>query len=437
VFNANPLVRFDGYFMFADWLEVPNLRERADRLFQEVFGRHCLGLKTEPDPFRPESGTGWFATYAVAAAVYRWVVLFGILYFLATVLKPYGLQSLGLTAASVSLGLVVGGLLWKLGRMLAAPRSEPLSRLRMTCTLLAAGGIVGLVALVPIPWHVEGACLVEPEGVVHVYNPLGGRLAEIAVAPGERVAAGTVLVRLVDEELDKKHRALRRDFEKQRVQVKLQHALGENTQHALALERLRDLAEQLEESAAQRALLEVKAPVAGTVVAAPRVAPPADPEPLRLGTWTGNPLERRNLGAMLEQRTHLLSLAPGDPHRAVIYVDQADRDDVAVGQGVELKLDEFVERTLSTKVESFAERHAEFVPPSLSNKHGGPLPTVTDESGQERLASTIAYQATAVLPDSAGPVLTGLRGTARFDVGHRSLGGWLWRAARRTLRFRL
>ncbi|HUG93308.1 MAG TPA: hypothetical protein VML55_20880, partial [Planctomycetaceae bacterium] len=86
IFNANPLMRFDGYYMMADWLEIPNLRPKSDKLLRDKFAWHCLGIETRPDPFMPETGIGWFVTYAIAAALYRWVILFGITLFLYTVL---------------------------------------------------------------------------------------------------------------------------------------------------------------------------------------------------------------------------------------------------------------------------------------------------------------------------------------------------------------
>jgi hypothetical protein len=87
-------------------------------------------------------------------------------------------------------------------------------------------------------------------------------------------------------------------------------------------------------------------------------------------------------------------------------------------------------------VREIAERHSEFAPESLSNKRGGELPTVTDRRGRERLTSH-AYQALVELDGDHQLLKSGLRGRARFRVGHRSAAQWLWRAIRRTFHFQL
>ena len=45
VFNANPLMRYDGYYVLADWLEIPNLRERSNRFLTNLTLEHCLGVE--------------------------------------------------------------------------------------------------------------------------------------------------------------------------------------------------------------------------------------------------------------------------------------------------------------------------------------------------------------------------------------------------------
>lgn len=67
IFNANPLMRFDGYYMLADFLEIPNLRPKADKLMRESFAWYCLGIEARPDPFMPETGKFWFIVFAVTA----------------------------------------------------------------------------------------------------------------------------------------------------------------------------------------------------------------------------------------------------------------------------------------------------------------------------------------------------------------------------------
>ena len=88
VFNANPLMRFDGYYILADWLEIPNLREKANRFLNNLFLSKCLGVEVPPEPYMAPWRKWLFVIYAIASWVYRWVIMFSILWFLADFLGP-------------------------------------------------------------------------------------------------------------------------------------------------------------------------------------------------------------------------------------------------------------------------------------------------------------------------------------------------------------
>ena len=82
MFNANPLLRYDGYYILSDVLEIPNLRQKASTILNRKLGAWCLGLEEPEDPFLPKRHQWLFALFTVASAVYRWVVTFSILVFL-------------------------------------------------------------------------------------------------------------------------------------------------------------------------------------------------------------------------------------------------------------------------------------------------------------------------------------------------------------------
>src|SRR5207237_9682147 len=81
VFNANPLMRYDGYYVLADWIEIPNLRERANRYLKNLFLEHCLGVEVQPEPYMATGRKLLFVTYAVTSYIYRREATFAIFYF--------------------------------------------------------------------------------------------------------------------------------------------------------------------------------------------------------------------------------------------------------------------------------------------------------------------------------------------------------------------
>ena len=127
---------------------------------------------------------------------------------------------------------------------------------------------------------------------------------------------------------------------------------------------------------------------------------------------------------------------PRDTCDAVLYIDQGDRDDVSVGQNVQIKLEHLADTTYDGKIEKISARESDIAPEPLSNKGGGELATTTDKQGREHLTSS-AYQATVRLEGDTDLLRPGMRGRARVTVAHRSAAGWLWRYFRRTFHFRL
>jgi len=108
VFNANPLLRYDGYYILSDLLEIPNLRAKATKVLQNYFGSLCLGLEQIDDPFLPQRHQWRFALYSVAAAAYRWFITFSIFWLVYRIFEPYGFKILGQMIAMMAIWGLVG-----------------------------------------------------------------------------------------------------------------------------------------------------------------------------------------------------------------------------------------------------------------------------------------------------------------------------------------
>lgn len=437
IFNANPLLRYDGYYMLADYLEIPNLRDKATKMLQRTFAWWAFGIETPEDPFMPTTGKHWFILFAVASSIYRWVVLLGITIFLYTVLKPYRLQNLGIILALSSVSAIFIGLFWSLFKLLSAPRQDPMSKLRVLIAIVLLAGAIAGALMIPVPWYEEAAFYIEPVGIQHVYTTSPGFLEEIRVAPGDAVKKGDRLVLLKSPELVDKRDQLDEERKAQAVDPRMYRELKDPESEHLAERRLQTLQHELADIDEQLRQLDVTAPVEGIVIAPPRVPRPTiEKTEQQLPPWHGTPLDPMNLGTVLQERTHVCSVAPSDVLQGVLLVGQGDRGDLQIGDQVRLKLDLFPDRILTGTISEFADRHLEFAPPALSNKYGGPLPTVTDPEGREKLTNPV-YQGMVKFDGDFSELRTGMRGRARFIVAERTLWIWLWRWFRQTFHFRL
>jgi putative peptide zinc metalloprotease protein len=437
IFNANPLMRYDGYYMLSDYLEIPNLRQKASRMFQEVFSKHCLGSELPVDPFMPSQKRHWFVIYAVATTVYQFVILFGVTLFLYTVLKPYGLQSIGIMAAVFSLTMTIGGLLWSLIQLIRMPRPEPLSRWKVAFTLSCVAGLIALSVTVPIPWYAEAPFTIAPvqEEVVFAFVP--GTLKQVQKRAGDVVQKGDVIAVLENEEFEQKLNEIKAEEAAQQKEVQLYQALDRPRDLLLAEQHLASLRAQRAEAEKMLGDCTIRSPQSGVIVAAERKPEPTTEQAEeRLSGWSGDPLAAKNVGSLIEARTPICSIASNSRYEARLLIDQADRRDLAEGQQVRMKLEHIPESTLDGKVESISGGSIEFVPAVLSNKYKGPLPTVQDQQGREKLTSP-AYQAAVPLDVDPLIVRTGMRGRARVIISHRSAWDWTWRWLRTTFQFKV
>jgi putative peptide zinc metalloprotease protein len=197
LFNGNPLLRYDGYYILSDLLEIPNLHVRSRELLRYLVERHAFGWKKGENPARTRREQWTIGVFAVASGIYRLVVFTAIIFFVADQFLLAGL--LMAAVCVVSWGVV------PLVRFVNYLASNP--RLERT-RLRAIGVTVGTVALifvllrwVPFPYAIKAPGIVKTRGYVRVATEAPGYLARVLAPPGSRVASGDALVLLKDDEL--------------------------------------------------------------------------------------------------------------------------------------------------------------------------------------------------------------------------------------------
>ncbi|REJ70679.1 MAG: HlyD family efflux transporter periplasmic adaptor subunit [Planctomycetota bacterium] len=445
LFNANPLLRYDGYYILADLIEIPNLRSKASAILNRKLGRWFLGLAEPEDPFLPRRRQSFFAFYSVAAAVYRWIVLGSILWFLYKVFEPYGLQILGQLIALVAIyGMFVQPLVRLVKFFYVPGRLQKVNRTRFSVSLAGVTLVLAALLFVPLPHHVLCTLELRPYDAAQVFVDVPGNLEEVLVDEGEYVEAGQPLARLrnLDVQIEAERLAGQRQRQRARVASLLRDRhrrdrVGEEATAALpaAEETLLSIEQELEQKRRELAQLELRSPRAGVVMLPPlKQAQPTTAG--GLSAWSGTPLEPRNRGALLQASERLCQI--GDPKslEAILVIDQADIELVVEGQAVEICLDAVTDRWFDSSVASIARVELESSPERLAAPAGGALSTTTDELGRQQLVST-SYQARVLLPDEEGQLHRGLRGRAKIHTAPQMLATRLYRLLRQTFNFSL
>jgi putative peptide zinc metalloprotease protein len=263
LFNANPLMRFDGYYMLSDLIEIPNLMQRSQRLIQHFFKRYCYRLKNEPGPTTSPSERWILAWYGVLSLGYRVVLFLSITLHVMGVMFGLGLL-LALWTAAMWFFLPAG----KFVHWIASSPALHDRRLRAVGVSLLLGLVVIVPSgLVPFPDYRRASGVVEARLRTGVYFGVDGFVEEAFVRPGERVSAGQKLARLSNPELDQRIKAGRAQIAKVRslmLQATREQPVAVDVYEA----QLVALEEQLGFLLSRRAALEVLAPHAGVIVGA-------------------------------------------------------------------------------------------------------------------------------------------------------------------------
>ncbi len=446
LFNANPLLRYDGYYILSDILEIPNLRQKASTILNRTMRKWFLGFEEPEDPSLPKRKQWLFATYTVASAVYRWVVVLSILYFLNKVFEPYGLKIIGqLIALGAAYGLVIQPLV-KVYKFFKVPgRLGKVKRGRMYASMLLVTAAAVGIGLVPLPSHVYCPLEVQARKAASVYViGAGGILDEVLVEPGDQVTEGQILGRLRNIELDIAIADLTGQREVYKAQLDgLQKVSLEDRSASGQIEPTAETLASVEEQIAQRQVdrenLKLAAPRAGMVLPPPLTDKQGD-ESTHLPAWSGSPLDKENLGAMLVTGTKFCLI--GDPNRleAHLVIDQNDVDflENEVGQRVEIMLAQSAEFVYVSKIERLVRETMKTTPKALSSLHGGEVPTQMDPSGVARPLSP-GFIAIVPLPedDPHGLLRIGLVGRAKIKTPPRTLWNRIVRYAARTFNFEL
>jgi putative peptide zinc metalloprotease protein len=371
--------------------------------------------------------------------------------FLYTVLKPYDLQSLGITLMMFSMAGIFFSMFRNVYQIIATPRMEPMSKPKIAFSLAIVGALLWMGFTIRIPWHLEAPFLLEPRGVVTVTSPFSGRILppeeyrqriemltrvqafarqkaedirkrsdslENIIIPeaislldglptpeeysrpienGQTIKSRDVLAVVEDHmDIDNRDELIETTYRwVARASELLAHRANSDQVHEYEVRaELAVLEERVRELVRLSATRIVWAPEDGMVVAARRIPePPRDAvDPTKLDRWSGTPFDVRNLGCVVEIGQELLSLAPSSELQAVLYVDQGDRDDLKEKMEVELKLDHLPSITYVTQVTDVSPRGELVAPEALTTRFDGPLATTSDPQGKEKLAST-AYRA--------------------------------------------
>ena len=267
IFNANPLMRYDGYFMLADVLGMPNLANRANDYLKYLVKKHLWATPKldarETDPTEQK----WLVLYGIASFGYRMFVFAGIIWFVAQQWFIIGL----IAAAFCTITFAVVPI-FKLIKYLATHTEIARNRTRaILSTSGVAAALLAILGLIPVPDHVRVEGIVEPLRSSVVYTQADGFLKTIA--PTSTLEMGVPLATASNPDLDVQ--VARLEARDARLQAQRRIAQTQDISEMQRIsEQIRANADQLSYIRTLQQRLTLSAPFAGSFV-----SPKADEMP--------------------------------------------------------------------------------------------------------------------------------------------------------------
>ncbi|MGR6773431.1 HlyD family efflux transporter periplasmic adaptor subunit [Pectobacterium brasiliense] len=400
--NLSPLMRFDGYFLLSDGLQMPNLQNRGFAIGRWQMREWLFGLGDAPPEHFPRWLQRTLVGYAFAVWIYRFFLFTGI----AILVYHMTFKLLGMLLFAIEIGYFVVMPVVNEVREWSKRRKDYRMNRNMTTTLVVSAVVL---LLLMIPWQrgVYAPALLRAEQQSSLYMPVPAMIQRIDVKVGQPVQAGQTLFTLSSDALGHEQKQLERQIAtlnwQSTFQVFNKEAAGDHQrvkqEHEAALQKLQVLQRQSEQ-------LTVRAPIDGVV---------ADmTTPLETGEWLGQgewlAVVTKPTGGLVEA-----------------FVSEKDWQRLHTGAKGTFYLQDVSRSSLPltiVEIASTATRDLNAAP-ELASIYGGDIATLSD-SQRKLHPEQAVYRVLLSLPDDYRAQPQVLRGTVVMDGEAQSLliRGW-------------
>ena len=417
LFNGNPLMRYDAYYMLCDIMEIPNLAQRSkDYLYYQI-KRRVFGMKQLQDPSHGDVERHWFIPYAIAATIYRTVVSITIIMFVAS-----QLFIIGLLMAMIGVLTMLLLPLLKFVRYIAT--NTEISRVRgraVGATLVVAAVLIGGLGFIPVADGGRAEGVIEPRDLAMIAMAADGFVDDV-LPSGQHVRPdGKPLLIGRNPRLVVQRQTLlaQRDI----AIFRQREALGSDADTVADMnDQIEVLDEAIEQIEARLAELHVRAPLEGTWVA-PGIEQSRD-------TY----LERGEIVGMVATLDDLIIRVSADQN-----LGPRIEPEIGVGGEVEIRVSGRPDIQFTGRIERILPAGQQRLPSkALGVFAGGSLQT--DANDHEGTKTTESFFEVHVDPDidamEVKRLFTGQRMVVRFVMPPRPLAVQGWRALRQLLQRR-
>ena len=261
LFNGNPLLRYDAYYILTDLLEIPNLGPRGIRYLLYLMQRYLLGARDVEPPLSSRGERFWFVIYTISSFVYRMFIFTAIILFVATKFFFIGVlfACWGLT------NMFIWPAVKAIKFLLSSPRLRRKRIQAIMVTGVALAGIAALITLVPVPLSTQAEGVMWTPEKCFVRAGTDGFVERLVATPGTRVKKGEPLIECSDpllpaqiKVLESKLHELEAMYDNQRI--------SDRVQMEITKEEIRNVNAQVDDARRRAWELTVRSASSGTFI---------------------------------------------------------------------------------------------------------------------------------------------------------------------------
>ena len=355
IFNANPLMRYDGYYVLGDFIASTNLRQEANDAFRAVVTQRVAGeeyLRAQ----RSDRRAILLSCYHAASLIYRVVILTAIAALIIRITGFFHLESLGTFMVVVAITMI-GFRLLKNAASIAVGKDRWFHVPTWRRSVVVGIPVLLLVTILftPLPRYRSASGQVDAAQTSAIFLSSTGSIKDVSADFGKIVGPGDPLVKVENESLAIEHAKLRGQLRVARLRGNLSRSIS--IDRAELAQQWKTLQAAEDAVSAQLASVEkrnketlVVAPIGGVVLPVlkakkPSKLPPTDPR-----RTTRNLQDRVGMSAQVYDAW--CQISPTGALEAALIIDARDRVNIDIGTPVRISLSQAPEQIYHTKVSS-------------------------------------------------------------------------------------
>ncbi len=404
-FNGNPLLRFDGYYVFSDYLEIPNLAKRSQSYLAYLCQRYLFNMREVESPAATSSERKWFLFYGTTSFMYRMFIAVAIILFVAGEFFIFGI----LLAIWATFTMLALPLLKLIKFLFSSPKLTNYRVRAMWVSSLLIGVLCTLIFVVPAPYRTmaEGVVWLPERSAIRAGTDCF--LDKLTLPTGSFVRKDALLISCDDpllraraDNLNARHRELKALLAAQWQHDRVAARITREEIRAVEADRL-DIGRRLD-------ALSIISPTTGTLI-----VPLAANLPGRYAT------QGEILGYVFEQTSMTVR----------VVVPEGDSELVAGHtQAIHVQLADKPNLSLPARMTRKVPGGSNTLPSSVLGKGGGGSIDVDPRDPKHTQTFSKVFQYELTLPETVAQSPAGTRVYVRFDHGEEPLGYQWFRQAR-------